>query len=66
MSPSPTIERLQDAIWGDEQPNAARRTVQVYVSNLRQILGDGSLIARGAPASAPGRIAPDDWAWLDG
>jgi DNA-binding SARP family transcriptional activator len=35
-----TIETLVDRLWDDEPPVGARSAVQVYVSRLRQILGD--------------------------
>ncbi|MEN8235664.1 MAG: extracellular solute-binding protein, partial [Actinomycetota bacterium] len=33
-----STDRLVDGVWGDEPPDAARRTVQAYVSNLRKAL----------------------------
>jgi len=33
-----STDRLVDDVWGDEPPDAARRTVQAYVSNLRKEL----------------------------
>ena len=33
-----STDRLVDDVWGDEPPDAARRTVQAYVSNLRKAL----------------------------
>ena len=33
-----TADRLIDAIWGDEPPARAAKTVQVYVSRLRKAL----------------------------
>ena len=43
-------DRLVDLIWGDDPPATARRTLQSYVSGLRQTLGgdDGPLAASGA------------------
>lgn len=32
-------ERLAVALWGDEAPTRAVKTIQVYVSRLRQALG---------------------------
>ena len=38
-APVPT-DSLVNALWGDEDPpNRARKTVQVYVANLRKVLG---------------------------
>src|SRR3954471_5667928 len=41
-------ERLIDQLWGDDPPETARTTVQVYVSRLRKLLPAGSLATRGA------------------
>lgn len=35
-----TSDRLIDALWGDEPPPSAAKSVQVYVSQLRKVLGD--------------------------
>src|SRR5690349_12680154 len=32
-------EALIRALWGDEAPASARKTLQTYISNLRQALG---------------------------
>ena len=38
-TPVPT-DRLVNELWRDEDPpNRARRTVQVYIANLRKVLG---------------------------
>ena len=34
-------ERLIDQLWGDEAPESAVKSVQVYVSHLRKLLPDG-------------------------
>ena len=34
---------LIDAIWGEEPPDTARNTLQVYISQLRKLLPDGVL-----------------------
>src|SRR3954454_13234030 len=39
-------ERLIDELWGDEPPDTAVATVQVYVSRLRKVLGAETLITR--------------------
>jgi predicted ATPase/class 3 adenylate cyclase len=44
-------ERLIDELWGDEAPDTAVTSVQVYVSRLRKLLPDGSLVTR-----APGYL----------
>ena len=36
-------DRLIDALWGDEPPDTARNTLQVYVSQLRKLLPEGVL-----------------------
>jgi predicted ATPase/DNA-binding SARP family transcriptional activator len=36
-------DRLIDALWGEEPPDTARNTLQVYVSQLRKLLPDGTL-----------------------
>ena len=39
-------DRLIDLLWGEEPPRSATKTVQVYVFNLRKVLGDGVLLTR--------------------
>ena len=41
-------EQLIDAVWGSDPPEAARNTLQSYVSNLRKAVG-GDLLARRPP-----------------
>ena len=36
-------DRLIDALWGEEPPDTARNTIQVYVSQLRKLLPEGAL-----------------------
>jgi predicted ATPase/DNA-binding SARP family transcriptional activator len=36
-------DQLIDAVWGEEPPDTARNTLQVYVSQLRKLLPDGLL-----------------------
>src|SRR5215207_2948059 len=36
-------DRLIDALWGEDPPDTARNTIQVYVSQLRKLLPDGAL-----------------------
>src|SRR5919199_6884927 len=38
-----SADRLIDALWGDHPPDTAKNTLQVYVSQLRKLLPDGSL-----------------------
>lgn len=36
---------LIDAVWGEEPPRTARKTLQAYVSRLRSSLGRGTIVA---------------------
>jgi predicted ATPase/DNA-binding SARP family transcriptional activator len=38
-----TRDRLIDALWGEDPPDTARNTLQVYVSQVRKLLPDGVL-----------------------
>jgi DNA-binding SARP family transcriptional activator/DNA-binding beta-propeller fold protein YncE len=42
-----SVDRLVDELWGERPPSAATKNVQVYVSRLRKLLGDGVLVTRG-------------------
>jgi peptide/nickel transport system substrate-binding protein len=48
---------LVDALWGERPPATAVKTVQVYVSQLRKLLGDGVVETR--PAGYLIRLDPD-------
>ena len=52
-----SAERLAVALWGEDAPADATRTVQVYVSRLRKALGDPELIAT-TPAGYRLRVRP--------
>src|SRR5215217_3750723 len=39
-----SAERLAVALWGEDAPAGAVRTVQVYVSRLRRALGDEQIL----------------------
>ena len=39
-------ERLIDDLWGDDPPTRATKTLQVYVSQLRKVLGSERLLTR--------------------
>ncbi|MGZ8696116.1 MAG: AfsR/SARP family transcriptional regulator [Gaiellaceae bacterium] len=39
-------ERLIDELWGEEPPETAVQSVQVYVSRLRKVVGAGLLVTR--------------------
>ena len=61
-------ERLIDELWGDEPPETAVTTVQVYVSRLRKLLPEGvssdaaaRLPARGRAGRARPRCASSGW-----
>jgi DNA-binding SARP family transcriptional activator/Tfp pilus assembly protein PilF len=42
-----SVDRLADAVWGDDPPSTAPNNLQVHVSQLRKILGDkASIVAR--------------------
>jgi predicted ATPase/DNA-binding SARP family transcriptional activator len=50
-------DRLIDALWGEEPPDTANNTIQVYISQLRKLLPDGAL-----ETAAPGyrlAVEPD-------
>jgi WD40 repeat protein/DNA-binding SARP family transcriptional activator len=40
-----SAERIAVALWGEDAPPGAAKTVQVYVSRLRKALGDGALLS---------------------
>ena len=42
-----SVDRLIDELWGEQPPAKAAKSVQVYVSQLRKILGDGRLETSG-------------------
>jgi DNA-binding SARP family transcriptional activator/tetratricopeptide (TPR) repeat protein len=50
-------DRLVDELWGDHPPDAAVKTVQVYVARLRKLLGSGSIVTR--PPGYELGVAPD-------
>lgn len=37
-----SVDRLIDAVWGDDVPASATASLQAYISNLRRALRDGS------------------------
>jgi predicted ATPase/DNA-binding SARP family transcriptional activator len=45
LEPNQVVSRdgLIDALWGEDPPDTARNTIQVYVSQLRKLLPDGAL-----------------------
>ena len=42
-----SVDRLADELWGEQPPDTATKTVQVYVSRLRKELGQDVLLTRG-------------------
>jgi DNA-binding SARP family transcriptional activator/tetratricopeptide (TPR) repeat protein len=55
--------RLADALWGDDQPRTATRTLQAYLSRLRRVLrdagDDGSVVLESTNAGWTLRLAPE-------
>lgn len=43
------VDRLIEALWGDEPPPSAQGTLQAYVSNLRRALGGPTVLVTQAP-----------------
>lgn len=41
-----SIDRLATAVWGESQPDNARRALQVYVTRLRAVLGHAAIRSR--------------------
>src|SRR3954462_6791498 len=52
-----TRERLIDELWGDEPPETAVTSVQVYVSRLRKLLPPGMLQTR--PSGYAVQVEPE-------
>ncbi len=42
-----SLDWLVDALWGERPPATAQKTAQVYVSQLRKLLGEGRIETRG-------------------
>ena len=42
-----STDRLIDLLWSERQPATAQKSVQVYVSGLRKVLGEGRILTRG-------------------
>lgn len=52
------VDELVDALWGEQPPGTAAKSVQIYVSQLRKLIDDGALRTR-----SPGyelRVEPDE------
>jgi predicted ATPase/DNA-binding SARP family transcriptional activator len=54
-----SAERLAVALWGEDAPAGAVKTIQVYVSRLRRALGDANLLAT-MPAGYRLRVRPGE------
>jgi YVTN family beta-propeller protein len=57
-----STDRLIEELWGERPPPTATKTVQVYVSQLRKVLGDGLLETHGRAyllAADPERVDLD-------
>src|SRR5919206_4302823 len=54
-----SAERLALALWGEEAPAGAVKTVQVHVSRLRKALGDSDALVT-TPAGYVLRVGPDE------
>jgi WD40 repeat protein/DNA-binding SARP family transcriptional activator len=52
-------ERLATALWGEDAPAGAVRTVQVHISRLRKALGDGDVVTT-TPAGYQLRVLPGE------
>src|SRR5262245_54840670 len=55
-----SIERLVDELWSDEPPEKAVKIIQTYVSRLRKVLPEGTLVTR-----PPGYLAKIEPTQLD-
>ena len=53
-------DRLIDELWGERPPQTAQKTVQVYISRLRKVLGEEVLLTR-----SPGYMFATESARLD-
>src|SRR5919108_6010284 len=56
---SVSAERLAIALWGDDAPAGAVKTVQVHVSRLRKALGNGNIVTT-TPAGYRLQVQPDE------
>jgi WD40 repeat protein/DNA-binding SARP family transcriptional activator len=54
-----SAEQLAQALWGEDAPASAVRTVQVHVSRLRKALGDGDVVMT-TPAGYRLRVEPGE------
>src|SRR3954451_14705637 len=54
-----SADRLALALWSEEAPRGAIKTVQVHVSRLRKALGDAEIVAT-TPAGYRLRVRPGE------
>ena len=54
-----SVDTLVDSVWGEQAPASARHMVHEYVSRLRGVLGDASVIVTRAPGYIVERDACD-------
>ncbi len=57
-----SVDRLIDAVWGDDVPGSATASLQAYISNLRKALRPEGGVASPIVRQAPGYYlaVPDD------
>lgn len=56
---SVSIDRLADAVWGQTVPPSARELIRVYVSQLRETLGDDAIETRTGGYAVPSDTVTD-------
>src|SRR5690349_11566728 len=54
-----SAERLALALWGEDAPGRATKTIQVHVSRLRKALGGGDIVST-TPAGYRLRVEPGE------
>jgi WD40 repeat protein/DNA-binding SARP family transcriptional activator/energy-coupling factor transporter ATP-binding protein EcfA2 len=54
-----SADKMAEALWGEDAPKGAAKTVQVHVSRLRKALGNGDLVAH-TPAGYCLRVRPGE------
>lgn len=56
---SVSIDRVADAVWGETLPPSARELIRVYVSQLRETLGDDAIETRTGGYAVPNDTVTD-------
>jgi DNA-binding SARP family transcriptional activator/glutamine cyclotransferase len=54
-----SAERLADAVWGETAPASARELIRLYVSQLRESLGEGAIETRAGGYAVPAATEVD-------